>query len=323
MQWTLPALLLSAAFGATVWLLPQLDMRPGKHPKIQTMPDFGDPGEDAFFVFAREKELSHPILYYGLGESIERARQADIVLIGNSRTQLGLREQPITSAAEQLGLETFNLAVGHGDGVFFAFDLIRRHDLRPKIIVVNGGPFIFNKNHSRWAREVTKMGPWNARKAVLEGTASWWLTSRLHRLLPRVEYFDGRLTSRWIHYRSSANGWWRNVLEPSARYPIRRGEEREAFPRALEFATEFKREMDARGTLIVMTTVPYRLVETNHLPWLSDKLGIPYVLPSYEGLQTSDGSHLSPESATQFSNDFFEQFVALPQVREKLGLDGD
>lgn len=320
MRWSGLALTFAASFGASIWLLPHLNMRPGSHPKIQTMPHFDDPGEDAFFVYAREKELSHPILYYDLGESIAQAKKADIVFVGNSRTQLGLREEPITSAAEKLGLTTFNLAVGHGDGTFFAIELIRRHDLRPKIIVINGGPFIFNKHHSRWAQQVINMGAWNARKTVIEDTVKWRLSVLLHRYLPRIEYFDGKLTSLWIHYRSSKNGWWRNVREPGDRYEIKKGKERDNFPRALEFATEFKREMDARGTLIVLTTVPYRLVETNHLAWLSERLGMPFVLPSYDGLQTSDGSHLSPESAVLFSNRFFERFIVLPEVRERLGL---
>ncbi|MCR9138474.1 MAG: hypothetical protein NXI27_20905 [Alphaproteobacteria bacterium] len=322
LHWLVPALIFATSFGTSVWLLPQLNLRPGIHPKIQTMPEFGDPGEDAFFVFSGEKELSHPILYYGLGDSIKQARKADIIFVGNSRTQLGLREEPITRAAKKLGLTTFNLAVGHADGARFATDLFRRHDLRPKIVVVNGGPFIFSGNYSRWAQQVVDMGTWNAVKAVIEGTAKWWLSIALHRTLPRIEYFDGRLTSNWIHYRSSQSGWWRNVLEPKYRYDIERGEERDSFPRALEFATEFKQEMDARGTLIVLTTAPYYRVETNHLSWLSERLGMPYILPSFEGLQTADGSHLSPESAARFSSDFFEGFIKLPEVREKLNLNG-
>lgn len=320
-RWFAPFLLLVLSFGLSVWLLPQLNLRPGIHPKLLTMPDHGDPGENAFFVYARQKELSHPILYYDIGESIENARKADILIIGNSRAQLGFREEPTIRAAENLGLTVFNLAVGHADGVYFAFDLIRRHDLRPKIVVVNGGPFVFFQNYSRWAQEVVNMGGWNARKTVIEGTASWWLTSRLHRVLPRIEYFDRRLNSRWIHYRSSRNGWWRNVLVPGSRYPVGMGKELDNFNRSMELATKFKKDMDTRGTLIVLTTVPWNGTMVSHLEWFSENLGMAHVLPSYEGLQTADGSHLDPESASRFSKDFFERFITLPEVRAKLQLD--
>jgi hypothetical protein len=222
--------------------------------------------------------------------------------------------------ASELGLTVFNLAVGHGDGARFGLDLIRRNDLRPKIVVVSGGPFIFNNNYSRWAAEVIEMGAWNARKTVLEITASWWFRSLLYSFLTRVEYFDDRLTSDYIHYRSSANGWWRNVLEPTRRYPVSFGDEHDSYPRALKLATEFKKEMDARGALLVLTMVPYRRTETGHLKWLHDQLGIPFVMPPFEGMETADGSHLSKNSAEQISRDFWSRLINLNVVRDRLQL---
>ena len=74
-----------------------------------------------------------------------------------------------------------------------------RHDLRPRVVVANGGPFIFYNDYSRWAEEVISMGPWEARKTVWELTAAWKFQALVHRYLPRVTWFGDPLTSGWVH----------------------------------------------------------------------------------------------------------------------------
>ncbi|MEM9304758.1 MAG: hypothetical protein AAGE01_21785, partial [Pseudomonadota bacterium] len=109
------ALLFGAAFLAVALLLPHGDLRPGDLPQRQTTPDLADPGSDAFFAFTVDEDLSHVALFHDLAGTIDAARRADILLIGNSRAQLGWREDVIQREAQALGLEVFNLAVGHGE----------------------------------------------------------------------------------------------------------------------------------------------------------------------------------------------------------------
>jgi len=313
--------LMLGSFAAATWTLQHLPMRPGKYPKVRTLPHFADPGADAFFVSDGKEELSHIALFHDFGPSIENARQADILLFGNSRQQTGLREAVIEKEARALGLKAFTIATGHADKTRFALDLIRKHDLRPRVVVASGGPFVFTEGLSPWAQKVVSMGRWEAWKFYWESQAAWLVQSRLHRYLPRLDYFDRRLGSRWILYRSAVTGWWRQVAEPNGRYPVSMKAERENYKYTLPLTRELKQELDQRGALLVLTMVPYRDTQSGHLSYLSAELGIPAVVPSFEGMQTSDGSHLNKESGLRISQDFWDQFIALAPVRERLGLD--
>src|SRR5687767_851612 len=98
-----------ASFTAIVIVVPLLPLRSPPYPSVRTMPKLQIP-EDAFFVAAAGDELSQMVLYHDLGESIRHARRADILLVGDSRAQMGLHEEVIVPAANALGLRVFNLA---------------------------------------------------------------------------------------------------------------------------------------------------------------------------------------------------------------------
>jgi hypothetical protein len=138
--------------------------------------------------------------------------------------------------------------------------------------------------------------------------------------LPKLDYFDQPLTSWWVHYRSERTGWWRNALEPDHRYPVAYIDEAADYAYTLPLASELKQEMDRRGTLLVLTMVPYGNTQSGHLPFLASALGVAAILPDFTGMQTADGSHLHRESATRISREFWEKFIQLEPVREKLGL---
>ena len=86
------------------------------------------------------------------------------------------------------------------------------------------------------------------------------------------------------------------------------------------FRARLKQELDRRGALLVLSVVPYHDTRTGHLPFLSRELGVPMVLPSFDGVLTADGSHLSRSSAASYAEAFWSQFLALPEVRKKLSL---
>ena len=314
------ALMMVAAFAATTWWLPQIpageDLR-----KTFTIPELADPGRKARYVTSKGNDLSMALLLYGLGPSIESARKADILIIGNSRAQLGTDEAFITSEAARYGLNVFNLAVGHGDGVDFAREVMKRHDLRPKVVIVNGGPFIFNGGYSNWTQEVIDMGRWEARKMVWERRAAWGFQAVAHRYIPRIEYFGGRLTSGWVQYRSVETGWWRSVLVPPHRYQVTpQDPQPQKHERALPLARKFKGELSDRGAVLVLTTVPYFKVLTDSLVWLADQIDVPVVIPSFEGIETADGSHLTVDSKQRITRELWPRVMDLPQVRRRLDL---
>lgn len=316
-----PMLMLAFSFTATSLLLPELPLREGNYPLRLIIPTFPKQPDDAFFVSNGSEELSHIALYHGIGPSIENARKADILLVGNSRTQLGLREQVIHEEAKKLGLKVFTLAVGHADKLSFALEIIRKHDLKPRILIANGSPNVFKKGFSSWAKKVLAMSYWEAQKLFWERSAAWQVKSLLHHYLPHLDFIRKRGFYRWIHYRSEETGWWKNAVEAKGNYPIRTVSESKNYRSTLPLARELKNEMDGRNTFLVTTIVPFGRTQSGHLPYLSKKLDIPYVLPSFDNMQTADGSHLNQVSALTYSKRFWESFIQLKAVRKKLLLE--
>ena len=88
----------------------------------------------------------------------------------------------------------------------------------------------------------------------------------------------------------------------------------------MPLARELKRELDERGSQLVLTLVPYGDTRLGHLPYLSGELGVPAIVPSLEGLAMADGSHLNRDSARRVSETFWGKLVALPEVRKRLAL---
>jgi hypothetical protein len=313
------ALAFVASFTVTALTLPELKPREDNYPRILKTVSDGDPGPDAFFVSQGKNELSHLALYYDLGPSIDHARRADILIIGNSRGQLGINEEIFVGEAQKLGLSVFNLSVGHADQAIFALDVIRRNDLRPRIVISSGGAFFYEGYYSNWAQEVIAMSRWEAAKAFLEYSLSWHFTSRLHRYLPYLEHFES-WSYPWVHYRSWKTGWWRNTQVPGWRYSITHGTEEKSYARVLPQARELKEEMERRGALLVLSIVPYGQYHVGHLPYLARELELPYLMPSAHGLETADGSHLTPDSALRVSLELWRQLMTTPSVRAHLSL---
>ena len=318
----LAASLAGLSFFAASRVLPLLPLRHGEPPNLQQYPEFGDPGPDAFYAVAEHTELSHAILYHDLGSSIANARRADVLFLGNSRMPLGLREEFLVPEADKLGLRLFSLGCGYAELLRFPLELIKKHDLRPRVVVVSGGPHMFFEGVSSVAEEALAMTRWDAAKQWLEVAASWNLRTRLHAALPRLDFFDRRLHSDWVTYRSARTGWWRPVAEPRGRYETKLAEKPITnWSELLPFAEEFHRELVDRGAQLVLTLVPYVDAHVGHLAFLSDELGVPAIVPSFDGVTVADGSHLNRESAGTVSLSFWEAFLALPEVRDALGID--
>ncbi len=305
------------------WLLPILPLRPGDFPSVEFTPEFDVPSDpEYFFIHGRQPELSQSILYHDLGDSIIHVQQADVLFIGNSRMPLGLRGEFLLPSADAFGIRMFSLGMGHSERVRFALDLIRKHDLRPKVVVAVGGPYFYMDLYSEMSRQAIQMSKWDAMKNQFEATSWWNIQYRLHQLVPKIEYFRKEFQPGYIYYRSSRTGWWYPSLEGSGKYPVGYAEEEASYADYLPLARELHQELNRRGSVLVLTMVPYGSTRIGHLAYFSEKLGVSVVRPEVPDLRTSDGSHLNRESARRYSHAFWAEFIALPEVRERLSLPG-
>ena len=282
--------------------------------------DFEVPVGPYFYLDAWNFELSKPVLYHGLGDSIEHARAADILFIGNSRTQLGIREEFIVPLAQQHGLKVFSLGSGHAERVGFAMEVIKKHDLRPKVVVILGGSHVYHHSYSDVAKAAIELTRWDAQKLWLETALSWNFRYRLHRIVPKLGLLGHGISSGYIMYRSEVTGWWKPARALGGRFKTSYSEKPAKYRRALKVATRVQRQLQRRGSLLVTGVVPYRNTDYRHLELLKEKLDIPFVHPGLQ-LETADGSHLNYHSARQYTHAFWEIFIRLPEVRQRLSLE--
>ncbi len=280
-------------------------------------PNLEMPRGPYFYLDAWNFELSQPVLYHDLGQSISNARRADIILIGNSRLQLGIREEFIVPLARERDLRVFSIGSGHAEGVRFAFDVIRKHKLTPKVVVILAGAHAYKGRVSGVARATMEMDRWQAQKLPMETALSWNVRYRLHRVIPRVGILNNRITSRYALFRFELTGWWKPALEPQGAYPTSYSDKPENHERILDFVSEVKSYLGEQGTLLVTGVIPYRNTSYTHLSYFKERLDIPFVNTGLQ-LETSDGSHLNLASAKRFTQAFWREFVALPEVQDKL-----
>ncbi len=312
------------SFATAVVVVPRLPLRSQPYPHLLTIPAIECPRDDSFFILSVADELSQMVLYHDLGDSIAHARQADILFVGDSRMQMGLREDVIVAEAAKLGLRVFSLACGHAERMRFMLKVIRKNDLRPKVVVAVGGEHIWTDGVSGPAARTMAQTRWDAWKDWIEARAAWSAQVMVHSHLPRIDFFDQKLISGWVVYRSAATGWWRPLLQPSGKYPIGfPKEDRGGYEHLLPLAREVEKELDGRGAQLILSIVPYSDTRSRYLPYLASELGVPSVVPNFDGILTSDASHLEPESAQRYSRAFWKEFIALPAVRRRLALPQD
>jgi len=165
------------------------------------------------------------------------------------------------------------------------------------------------------------MSRWDAVKLWGETAASWNLRYRLHRVIPKVDIFGRGITSRYVIYRSELTGWWKPAIERNGAYPTSYSEGADAYPRILPLVNEIKQELNQRGSLFIASVIPYRQTDDRYLHHLEKERNISVVHLRLDDLETADGSHLNRRSAERFTNIFWREFIALPEVRERLGFD--
>jgi hypothetical protein len=265
------------------------------------------PGDDYYLAHDRGGHLDHHVLYYGTdAEAMRHLKAADILFVGTSRMMFAIRSRVFTPWAAAHGVNYYVLGFGHRDGDTWVREIIRRHDLRPKLVVANVDGF-FGRALSEWAERVRKDSTFGARKLLLEGEFGHESRRVIHRVIPNWIDLYGRpgfpFGNEFIAYRARTTGVWsispwpQPVMEaPALDYgagPVG--------PRIGDPARAFKAELDAIGARLVLTYVPTPDDAGGNPVALGAMLGVPVVGMDVDGLTSHDGSHLSEESAVFWS----------------------
>ena len=306
---------------------------PSLNPFPQLQDKLTSPEQQWYLAWEREiNHRDHYVLYYDIGVSIDHARRSCVLFLGNSRVLFGLPNEVMSPFFNGVGLRYFNLAFGHGETNVFPMRIIQNFDLRPKIVVVNADRF-FTGMPSEFAELVMptygsqdshqvsrddgtfpRCRPlWEEFKANLEVKTRFFVQDRLQAAYPYLMPRGRRLSESPLLYRSSVHGSWSALNWPSRDLPIRRGNKRSDISASdIQFARAFQAEMYRRNAFLVLMLVPANQASALRARQLADALNVPLIAPELDGLTTSDGSHLSPDSARRFASAFLKEFENLP-----------
>ncbi len=258
--------------------------------------------------------VEHMALHHDLGGFIDYAREADVLVLGNSRAQCGFDPDVLRAVAAQGGPVFYNLACSE-ENIKWGRALIEQHGLQPDTVVVAVDHLVLSDEQTPRSLQAASTPWWTVCRMMLEGEARWALGERLHKFVPRITLGQFHsLRNRWIIAREVATGSWRPLKHPMGNRPavlqdpatdIGLNEER------LNNAKDFVADMKKKGIEVVFTYVPSAAQSPQQALDVAEALAVPLILVSGDELRTLDGSHLVPDSAKRFTIEFLRQFELL------------
>ena len=272
-----------------------------------------DPSPWGSFYLAHDRggHIDHHVLYHGIdAAALERMRAAEVLFLGNSRLMFALESRIMRALSASLGRDYYVLGFGHEEQDVFPLRVIREHDLRPSLVVVNADSF-FASDQSEWAARVVGESDFDAWKVMLEGEIAHRVRRVLHRVVPH--YVDLRRGQREVVlYRARRDGTWfvGNDFGRGVRFEWpAQNDTRTPTAQELRAAERFKGELDARGARLVLWVVPAPGVSLHHARALAAHLSVPLIVPDAGEVRTIDNSHLSYASAARVAASLLTQLA--------------
>ena len=249
-------------------------------------------------------EAHYHVLYRGFGPSIENARKADVLLLGDSRAMLGYDWRQIEAFAEAEGITLFNLGIDGGTGWEFPLEIMKRHGVKPKAVVIL--PDFISSPIFPAAKDALDGTLLSSFKYVLSSETLWRIKSTLDRYCPYLLKLFFQKNSNLATYRSTTNGcWFRDGWIDEPHYPVPipdgSGDDKEIPSKLMSY-------LSASNIAVAVTY----FASDNGTLTLGDRLakrmggeGIPIRV---DGLSTYDQVHLDKAGSELYTKRFLEVF---------------
>jgi hypothetical protein len=261
-----------------------------------------------YLAHDRGGHVDHHVLFHGIDAiAQDRLRPARVLFLGNSRLMFALDPETMRAFGESHGRDYYVLGFGHEEQDDFPLQIIRHHDLRPALVVINADHF-FAAERSDWAGRVLEETDFDAWKVQFEAEVSHRIRRVLHRVVPH--YPDLRRGLREVVlYRSREDGTWfvANDFGDGVVFEWPPQDTEMPTVASLRAAEAFKRELEDRGARLVLTIIPGPGVSLRRAQAMAAHLGVPLIVPAAAPLRTIDDSHLSHESAVRVATSLLDQ----------------
>ena len=254
------------------------------------------------------------VLYYAVGPMISWAQKADVLVLGNSRPFFAFRDDFVKAAEKKSELKFFSLA-GPGDNFPYCREIILRNHLFPKFMILNEDNF-FNPKLWPFQKEVMTSSWWHGWSSTYINYFQWLGKYYLRKGIPELTFFMANHGKERLTLCSPTNGFVFMENISGDHHPLVESSQKSTVnPLYLEMARKFIGEMKDRGSEVILTFVPDGQ-NTDFVREEAKELGVPFILPKLNGLETYDGKHLTPESSERYTKAFFKIFFKLPEVQK-------
>lgn len=308
-----------------VFLLALLLVNGGGILAVGTMPSIGGKhvrhGE--YFAYSDDLgSLEQDILYFDINGVTSKARNADILFIGNSRMQMGWDIRLVRKLSCSSELKIYNLSCGNSEGITYFSNLFMKNNIRNKVVVVN-----IDKSTRDISIPATNAmrGSWLTRmRSLLKKTSDFHSKAIAESFLPEsiISYIDHEKYYTRIRatiLRDANDGFWiyrywggMNGKGKICSSEKRGLDEKEEVASSL---SDFMRVMSEMNNYVILIQVPSTDSSPEDVTFAQRITGRESLLYSqdYTQLHTFDDSHLNLESATRFTNDMLPRVISLAQ----------
>ncbi len=255
-------------------------------------------------------DYAHGALFQGNdAESVKSLKRAKVLFLGNSRTLHTFSSENLMHYFNNRKIPFFNLGMGYNEFDVFPMQVIKRHDLSPKVLVVNVDYFFYN-SASLPARKVMGGNP----DAILEYKLKAWVQPWHKKICGKSDHILRNLLcsgDKETYFRSRINGRiFTPKLPKNQKIPADfvGSPPLHMVPVLVANARKFKRFAEERNVCLVLTYVPSPLTSPIIGQEIAKELGLPFILAGIKNLTTEDGSHMNLESAERWSKGFLPKF---------------
>ncbi|MEH2483557.1 hypothetical protein V1282_006914 [Nitrobacteraceae bacterium AZCC 2146] len=259
---------------------------------------------DAFVAYCNDAafgDYEHGALYYGFEpQAIKNMKQADVLILGSSRTQFAFSTAAVEEYFTRRGIKYFLLGFGYGEASDLPLAIMQKFGAKPKVIIANSDPFF---GHHR--SEPTA--------AILRGTPPAWAKYLLKKtsidLLSAYCVWSVACPQPMSFvYRSMNNGFWIPMYFPQKALPFEPS--MGPFDQSLidawsKVGLEFLGVTKIPPECVILTGVPTPNLSTAAIATgLSVQVGVSALNIAVPEMATMDGAHLNDETAERWSAAF-------------------
>jgi hypothetical protein len=261
----------------------------------------------AFLAYCQNPSFAsyeHAAVFYGFEpDMVDNLRRADVIFVGDSELLIGFSEANVEKFFADRGIRYFLLGFGYGESSEFAFAVLKKYAIKPKVMVLNIDPF-FRHFRSAPALDVLAGGI----ESHVRGLEKK-LSQALHNWTCRT--FPARCAHGYpAIYRSAVTGrwYWHDTLAPpDLAHPFQTSPppDPKLVADAGEIGEAFLADLGLDRQCIILTGVPTPEYDTaSFADTLAGRLGTPAINAAAEGLATIDRGHLNAASAERWSTAF-------------------